>query len=84
MIDGNPAARPFIPHFKMKHFANDQEFNEYVSSPDYKISDDYPGICFGMQQFVDEGDKTGWDSNNFTFNFHFPDQRVALDRLSYA
>ena len=69
--------RPFVPKYRLLPFDTVEEFNDYISSPDYKSSRNYQGICFGIQQFGDNSTEAP-PSNNNTFSLHFPDKNFGL------
>lgn len=62
----------------MVNYATVEEFNEYISSPDYKSSRKTKGICFGFEHFVD-----GVAPNNYTVSYHFPDKRIGVSKIGY-
>ena len=55
-------------------------FNEYISSPDYKTGRKYKGVCWGLEQHVDNDTA----ANNYTFSFHWPDKKIGFAKLSYS
>ena len=41
------AAKLFVPRYRPYYFANETEFNDYISSPDY-MTKDKAGVCMGV------------------------------------
>ncbi len=42
------AAKFAVPKYKIVPYDTEEEFNDYISSPDYKANRDNQGVCFGM------------------------------------
>ena len=78
-------AQGYYYKWQPAHFANAQDFNDYISSPNYKKETfdyaplDYPGVCIGLQHFTDKQENGDIDvlSNNYTFSLHFPDKAFS-------
>lgn len=77
------AAKLGVPYYKGVHFETIEEFNEYISSPDYRTSRDTQGVCYGVQDFGPDTKEVA-QSNNYTFSLHFPDKRIGPASLSYS
>jgi len=54
--------------------------NDYISSPDYQSDGKHQGICFGIEQHVDENTA----DNNYTVSLHFPDMKIGLSQKGYS
>ena len=77
----NTAAKFGVPKYKIVDYATQEEFEDYISSPDYKIGSN-KGVCFGYEHFTE--DEENEVANNYTLNVHYPDKRIGLSALSYA
>lgn len=73
-----------VPNYKIQEFASQQEFDDYISAPDYKtkvsIRKSISGVCFGLEHFKDNDTAP----NNYTFSLHYPDKKIGFNPKSYA
>lgn len=60
------------PNYRKKHFDTVEEFESYITAPDYKSGFlKNQGICFGLQDVSNPN-----DTDDYSFEFHFPDKNM--------
>ena len=57
IIRNNKIGKLSLPNYKLGYYNSTAQFDEYVASPEYKTSKQDPGVCFGVQHYMDEDTK---------------------------
>jgi hypothetical protein len=60
------------PDWRIKQFADENEFYAYLQQEDYGVSEDYPGVCFGYR--IEENAPA-----DYSATFYYQDLRVNFD-----
>ncbi len=79
IVRNNKIGKLGLPNYKLGYYNSTAQFEEYIASPEYKTSKKNPGVCFGVQHYMDEDTK----ANNYTLSLHFPDKKVGKARIPY-
>ena len=77
----NTAAKFGVPKYKLVNYESPEDFDNYISSPDYKQDRNNQGVCFGFEHHYEENVTA---SNNITMDFHYPDKRIGVSAVSYS
>jgi hypothetical protein len=54
--------------FKYREFGSHDEIMDYIGGSDYRMNDDYPGVCFGFSVSTNTANKV---EVKLIFNGHF-------------
>ena len=75
-IQTSTAAALAVPFYKPYHFESEEEFNDYIKSPDYQTRDN-KGVCMAIQ-IKSEAE------NDYQISIHLPDKRIGVSKFSYS
>lgn len=60
------ASAVFVPNYKVTAFSNREQLFDYVESPDYMLTDEKKGVCFGFEVIENA-------PNDYTMNLYYND-----------
>ena len=65
-----------VPKYMAMRFPTIEEFNDYITSPDYQTQDN-KGVCMAIE-FKEE------ETNKFDVKIHFNDKKIGISKFAYS